>query len=241
LNIVNIIHAVIAAMTANASGLPINGVLNLLKTEIIYALEDSTMAIVVGVLALQGAFKEHLDVLENLASQTDVALSAKQVRNTMDMDGLDGLILPGGESTVMDRLMHTGGLHSSIKEWIQSDRPTFGTCAGLILMADHITGKDEPFLGGLGITVLRNAYGRQQESFTTNDVGVKGEDRCVGVFIRAPAIGAVDTADIVATHNGAVVGVQHGNLLGLAFHPELADDLRWHKKFIKMIQEFKRQ
>lgn len=199
------------------------------------------MTIVVGVLALQGAFQEHLDALANLASKHGVALSAKLVKSIKDLDGLDGLILPGGESTVMDRLMHTNGLHSGIKEWIRSDRPTFGTCAGLILMADQIVGKDNPLLGGLGIVVKRNAYGRQQESFTTNDVGINGEDHCVGVFIRAPAITAVDTAEIVATYNGSVVGVQHGHLLGLAFHPELTYDLRWHKKFINMIREFKQQ
>lgn len=198
------------------------------------------MAVVVGVLALQGAFKEHVDALNSL-NKDGMHVDAMMVRSTDDMIDIDGLIIPGGESTVMHRLMHTSGLHSCIKDWISCDRPTFGTCAGLILMADRIEGKDGPLVGGLGVTVKRNAYGRQQESFTTHDVQLESGSKCTGVFIRAPAITSAGKTDPVANFNSSIVGVQQGNLLGLAFHPELTEDLHWHKLFIKMVSEFKKQ
>lgn len=199
------------------------------------------MSIVVGILALQGAFKEHVDALHRLNVQGSANLKVKLVKDPNDLIGIDGLILPGGESTVMHRLMHTSGLHSCIKDWISSDRPTFGTCAGLILMADRVAEKEGPLVGGLGVSVMRNAYGRQQESFTTHNVHVFGERGCTGMFIRAPSIVTVGKADIIATFNSAPVGVQQGNLVGLAFHPELTDDLYWHKQFINIIGDCKAQ
>lgn len=199
------------------------------------------MPIVVGVLALQGAFKEHVDALNSLDIQGSAAIKAKLVRDPNDLIGIDGLILPGGESTVMHKLLHTSGLHSPIKDWISSDRPTFGTCAGLILMADRIAGKDGPLLGGLRVTVMRNAYGRQLESFTTKQVQIDGKTQCTGMFIRAPSITAVGRAQIIARLNSTPVGVQQGNLVGLAFHPELTDNLFWHEQFISIIQDFKAQ
>jgi pyridoxal 5'-phosphate synthase pdxT subunit len=193
---------------------------------------------VVGVLALQGAFHEHAVMLRKLGA------AAVEVRKPEQLVGLDGLILPGGESTTMALIAERWGMVAPLRAWVQSGRPVWGTCAGMILLADRATGQKEggqTLLGGLHVTVNRNYFGRQTESFETELAApVLGEAPIHAVFIRAPAIVEVgpDVQVLARTagHNEEViVAVRQGPLLATAFHPELTPDLRWHRYFLDMI------
>lgn len=193
----------------------------------------------IGVLALQGAFLEHETMLRRL----DV--TPVQVRKPEQLAGLDGLIIPGGESTTMGLVAERWGLVAPLKAWVQSGKPTWGTCAGMILLAARATGQKaggQPLIGGLDVTVNRNYFGRQADSFETwLTVPVLGDPPIRAVFIRAPAI--VETGagvDVLATTTGragepVVVAVRQGPLLATAFHPELTDDLRWHAYFVSHV------
>lgn len=192
-------------------------------------------------LALQGAFIEHVDALARLKQEELFEVEASLVRCPDDLSDLDGLIIPGGESSVMTRLASINGLMEAIKNFVHvQSKPVFGTCAGLILLSDRVESRDEPIIGGLDVTVKRNAYGRQLESFRTDRVlntldGSLGE----GIFIRAPAIQSIHAdAQVVASLDGLPVGVKDSNnkIIGLAFHPELTKDLSWHRQFIWMIK-----
>jgi pyridoxal 5'-phosphate synthase pdxT subunit len=183
----------------------------------------------VGVLALQGAFREHVRVLESLGAR------AHEVRLPRDLVGLDGLIIPGGESTTMGKLMEEYGLTAPLRRFV-AERPVFGTCAGLIMLAARTTEGDQPLLAALDVTVRRNAFGRQVHSFeapvelTLSDGRV---DVVPGVFIRAPWVESwADTIEVVARFEGHVVGVRQGHLLGVAFHPELTADCSLHSYFL---------
>ena len=190
----------------------------------------------IGVLALQGAFLEHETMLRRL----DV--TPVQVRKPEQLAGLDGLIIPGGESTTMGLVAERWGLVAPLKAWVQRGQPTWGTCAGMILLAARASGQKaggQPLIGGLDVTVNRNYFGRQADSFETwLTVPVLGDPPIRAVFIRAPAI--VETGagvDVLATTAGragetVVVAVRQGPLLATAFHPELTDDLRWHAYFV---------
>jgi 5'-phosphate synthase pdxT subunit len=193
----------------------------------------------IGILALQGAFLEHETMLRRLGAAT------VQVRKPEQLAGLDGLIIPGGESTTMGLVAERWGLVAPLQAWVRSDKPAWGTCAGMILLAEHATGQKaggQPLLGGLGVTVNRNYFGRQHESFETFlSVPVLGEPPIRAVFIRAPAIMAVDAGvEILATVPGrgeaVIAAVRQSNLLATAFHPELTDDLRWHAYFLEMVE-----
>lgn len=187
--------------------------------------------IVIGVLALQGGFREHIEALERVAYK-DNPLKVIEVRNSHDLSICDGLILPGGESTVMFRLIQSGGLAKPLQSFTG---PLWGTCAGLILLS-----KD--FLGGLDVEVERNGFGRQirsRERLLVTPTGADG-GMGTGIFIRAPMITFTgkDVQIIACIHhdNGLVpVAVIQGNRLGTAFHPELGQDIHWHEKFIRMI------
>lgn len=188
----------------------------------------------VGVLALQGAFREHVQVLGSLGART------REVRLPRDLDGLDGLILPGGESTTIGKLMEEYRLTPALRGFI-AERPVFGTCAGLIMLASHTTEGDQPLLAAMDITVRRNAFGRQVHSFeapvelTLSDGGI---DVVPGVFIRAPWVEAWgDTAEVIARFEGHVVGVRQGHLLGVAFHPELTADQSLHAYFLEVVAD----
>lgn len=185
----------------------------------------------IGVLALQGAFEEHIKKLHELG------VEAYEIRQLRDLNERpDGLIIPGGESTVMSKLLDDLGMRSKVLEYATGGVPVFGTCAGLILMSKE-TG--DPRCTGLGLidcTAKRNAYGRQLGSFDTvekfGDLG-----KIPMVFIRAPYISRVgDGVDVLATVNEKIVAVRQGNFLVTAFHPELTDDLSVHKYFIDMIK-----
>lgn len=158
------------------------------------------------------------------------------VKYVRDLEGLDGLILPGGESTTLGKLMAKHGLDAAIKERAEAGLPVYGTCAGLILLARDIPGSEQPRLGLMDITVKRNAYGRQVDSFETDlDIPALGETPFRAVFIRAPYIEAVGPGvEVLAEHGGKIVAARQGRYLVSAFHPELTGDPRLHAYFLEM-------
>ena len=197
----------------------------------------------IGVLALQGAFREHILKLQALG------VDAPEIRLPEQLDDLDALIIPGGESTTMGKLAVAFGLLEPLRTFTK-DRPTWGTCAGLILLADRAARQKkggQPLIGGLDITVDRNFFGRQVDSFEADlDVPVLNEvarpedpeGPFHAIFIRAPAV--VETGPDVQViarlpENGPIVAVRQNHLLGTAFHPELSDDLRFHRYFVSMV------
>lgn len=194
----------------------------------------------VGVLALQGAVQEHIDMLNALNIN---GLSVRQVKLPEDMDGLDGLIIPGGESSVIGGLAADFGLVDAIQQSIQDDMPIFGTCAGLILLANKVD-DNEGIIGGLGISVIRNFYGPQINSTIkelTVDWQLSDKKQVKGAFIRAPGIVDMNTdlKVLARDSSGLAVGVQQGNIIGTTFHPELVNEDCFHKLLIKLIEEKK--
>ena len=188
----------------------------------------------IGVLALQGAFIEHEKMLQRLG------VEAVEVRLPRDLDGVDGVIIPGGESTTIGKLAVQYHLIEPLRELAKSGKPLWGTCAGLIFMAKDV-GRDQPLLGLMDVTVQRNAFGRQVDSFEANlsIKGVDGDKLFHAVFIRAPLIESVgDGVDVLARvekdDQEVIVAAQQGNLLVTSFHPELSNDDRFHRYFVKM-------
>ena len=186
----------------------------------------------IGLLALQGAFIEHASVLKQLG------VESKQIRKPAELKGLDGFIIPGGESTTMLNLANNYELIEPLRKMGLDGFPMMGTCAGMILLAKTVTNSDIQTLGLMDIKVMRNAFGRQPDSFET-DLAIKalGEKPFHSVFIRAPLIEeANDNVEILAKlDSGTIVAVRQNNLLGMSFHPELADDNRMHEYFLKMV------
>lgn len=184
----------------------------------------------IGILALQGAFVEHAAMLDRLGAEHF------EIRQRKDLDQpFQGLILPGGESTVMGKLLRDLGLFEPLAERIRGGLPVFGTCAGLILLAKAVDG-GVPCFATMDIYVKRNAYGRQLGSFYAEEE-VKGVGRVPMTFIRAPYIEAVSgDAEILAAVDGNIVAARQGNQLVTAFHPELCDDLSIHRYFLEMIK-----
>ncbi len=185
----------------------------------------------IGVLALQGDVREHRAVLERLGA--DVV----EVRRATDLDGLDGLVIPGGESTTIGRLARLYGLLDPLRKHIASGLPTFGTCAGMILLATDVEEGTQDQLGVLDATVRRNAWGTQNESFEA-DLAVAGlGDPVRAVFIRAPWITRVgDEVEVLATWADRPVMVRQGSVLAASFHPELTDDDRIHRMLLDLIE-----
>jgi 5'-phosphate synthase pdxT subunit len=189
----------------------------------------------VGVLALQGDFREHLAVLTALGAK------AVPVRRAEELERVSGLVIPGGESTVMDKLSRLFGLAEPLKAAIGSGLPVYGTCAGLIMLADrvHDAIDGQQTLGGLNVTVRRNAFGNQLDSFETDLVIPElGEPPVHAVFIRAPVVEEVgdNVTVLAAVGDGRIVAVEQGNLLGTAFHPEVTDDFRFHDYFLSKVR-----
>lgn len=185
----------------------------------------------VGVLALQGAFIEHEKKLRELGAET------AEVRLPSDLDTLDGLIMPGGESTTIGKLAVQYGLIEPLRQFAQS-KPTWGTCAGMIFLAKDIGIDRQPILGLMDITVNRNAFGRQVDSFEVDlPIPALGDEPFHAVFIRAPVVTRVgQNVDVLATlEDGRIVAAQSGHLLATAFHPELTDDNRLHQHFLNFI------
>ena len=195
----------------------------------------------VGVLALQGAFREHRRMLESLG------VSVQEVRLPADLNGLSGLVIPGGESTTMGKLMLDYGLREPIRDFHAAGGAIFGTCAGAILLSRTVLGAppqfgSQPSLELMALVVQRNAFGRQVDSFQT-DLEVSGLDTPFpAMFIRAPVIGSVgEGVEVLARHNGEggeqVVLARQGNLLASSFHPELTRDTRIHELFLTFIPQ----
>jgi 5'-phosphate synthase pdxT subunit len=188
----------------------------------------------VGVLALQGDFREHLSVLRSFGAV------ARPVRRPEELTGLGGLVIPGGESSVMDKLSRAFGLAAPLTAAIAGGMPVYGTCAGLIMLADRISDgiAGQRTLGGLDIEVRRNAFGSQIDSFEVDlDVAVLAGPPLHAVFIRAPVVERIgESVTALATlEDGRVVAVEQGNLLGTSFHPEMTDDHRFHEYFLDRV------
>lgn len=184
----------------------------------------------IGVLALQGAVKEHSKLIEQCGH---VALPIKRVD---ELEQIDGLILPGGESTAMRRLMDRYGFTEALRA---SDLPMFGTCAGLILLAENVVGLEEGHLGKLNITVERNSFGRQVDSFEV-ELDVEGiDEKATAIFIRAPHIVSADAgAEVLSRVDDKIVAVRSDRHMGISFHPELTDSTVFHQFFIDMVQKY---
>ena len=185
----------------------------------------------IGVLALQGAFREHLETL------AAIGVEGVRVREPADLEGVSGLILPGGESTTMRHLIERWGLRQPILDLAADGAPILGTCAGMIVLSRSIAGGEEPILPLLDVTVERNAFGRQLDSFETElSVPLLGETPVHAVFIRAPIIDHVgDDVEVLSRlDDGRIVAVRQRNALATAFHPELAGETRFHRLLTTM-------
>ncbi len=191
----------------------------------------------IGVLAMQGAFAEHIAMLHLLGIETI------PVRLPPDLKFLEGLIIPGGESTTIASLMSSYSIAGEVKRLAQAGLPIMGTCAGMILMSREVTDLDVEPLGLMDITVKRNAFGRQKESFETElCIPVLGEAPFRGIFIRAPLIESINGKTEILTRlaDGTIVAAREDNLLATAFHPELAGDPRFHQYFLEIIDEHRK-
>jgi 5'-phosphate synthase pdxT subunit len=191
-------------------------------------------AVTVGVLALQGAFESHQRRLSELGADT------VQVRTPAELARVDALVMPGGESTTMSKLLVTSGLFDAVGERIADGMPVFGTCAGMILLATEVLDgrPDQRSFGAIDITVLRNGYGRQVDSFEADlDIPSLGDGRPFhGVFIRAPKVVRVgEGVEVLAEHDGVPVLLSQAAVSVASFHPELADDQRLHARFLQRL------
>ena len=188
----------------------------------------------IGVLALQGAFREHLDTLES------IGVEGVRVREPADLADVSGLILPGGESTTMRQLIERWGLRQPILDLADSGAPLFGTCAGMIVLSRQIVGNEQPILPLLDVTVERNAFGRQLDSFESDvAVPILGDRPVHAVFIRAPVIESTGAdVDVLARlDDDRIVAVRQRNIIATAFHPELAGETRFHRLVATMAAE----
>ncbi len=190
----------------------------------------------IGVLALQGDFAEHIDIFQRLG------IAAQEVRHPQELASLDGLVIPGGESTTVARLISEFALLEPLRERVQNGFPIWGTCAGMIVLAQRASGLEWPTLDALAIAVRRNAFGRQVDSFETDlAVPALGQQAFHAIFIRAPIVEEVgDGVEVLAKlDNGNAVAVRQANALATAFHPELTEDDRFHRYFIDMVRRHK--
>ncbi len=186
----------------------------------------------IGVLALQGDFREHAEILKSLG------VEPVEVRTIEDLDGLAGIIVPGGESTAIGNLMVSSGLLDALRSYFNKGGPVWGTCAGMVLAASAATGARQPLLGLMNALVERNGFGRQVYSFE-KDLDVKGfDDPFTGVFIRAPFFEDVGPGvEVLSEIDGRVVAARGENILVTAFHPELTNDVRFHEYFLREVCE----
>jgi len=187
----------------------------------------------IGVLAAQGAFAEHITILSRLS------VEAVPVRLPEELKGVDGLIIPGGESTAVGRLIEAYGLIDTIKSMAKDRMALFGTCTGMILMSSNASNNGVVPMGLMDVKVKRNAFGRQRESFETElTIPALGKDPFPAIFIRAPIIEeAGEGVEVLAKlGNGTIVAARQGKMLAAAFHPELTDDLRFHQYFLDIVK-----
>ena len=188
--------------------------------------------ITVGVLALQGAIAEHINCLKKLP-----AVTVREVKTLADLNSIDGLILPGGESTAMGKILNYFNLLEPIAQKIKDGLPVWGTCAGMILLAKNISNQAETYFATMDITVKRNAYGSQLDSFQTDINLPEISNKPIPlIFIRAPYIEvAQELVEVLAKIDNNIVAAKQDNMLVTSFHPELTQDLSWHKYFCNMI------
>ncbi|MEX2971377.1 pyridoxal 5'-phosphate synthase glutaminase subunit PdxT [Streptomyces sioyaensis] len=188
----------------------------------------------IGVLALQGDVREHLKALADAGAQ------ARPVRRAEELAAIDGLVIPGGESTTMSKLAVVFGMLEPLRAFVRAGKPVYGTCAGMIMVADKLLDArdDQETFGGIDMIVRRNAFGRQNESFEAaiDVAGIPGGP-VEGVFIRAPWVESVGgEVEVLATYDGHTVAVRQGNVLATSFHPELTGDHRVHALFVDMVR-----
>lgn len=210
----------------------------ILLTRYTFLVEQNEAPLQIGILALQGDYDAHRRLLDGLGAQTTL------VRRRSDLEGLDGLLIPGGESTVMSRLCERYDLAEPLQDKIGSGLPVFGTCAGLIFLARDIEGASKNFLqttlGVLDVKVARNAYGAQIDSFETDLPVPELEENVRAVFIRAPQIKEVGAnVEVLATHEGMPVLVRQGEIVALSFHPEIAGEARIHQLWLDGLRRAK--
>ena len=196
----------------------------------------------VGIVGMQGDVEEHIASVKHTFRDMGLAGGIRWIKSTEDIVSIDGLIIPGGESTVIGNILLSRQMLQPIKDLLYEGLPVFGTCAGLIILAkksyDKVVGeKDQPKLDIMNITIERNSFGRQKESFETDlEIQPLGNEKFKGVFIRAPSIIEVGSnVQILSKLNGLAVAVQEGNMIGTTFNPELIDDIRLHKYFLTLI------
>ena len=184
----------------------------------------------IGVLALQGDVREHVEILKKLG------VEPVEVRDVADLEGLHGLIVPGGESTAIGKMMAESGLLDGVRSFFYKGGPVWGTCAGMVLAASATTGPRQPLLGLMNALVERNGFGRQVHSFE-KELEIEGfEEPFVGVFIRAPFFEDVGPGvEVLSEINGRIVAAKGENILVTAFHPELTEDLRFHEYFLREV------
>ncbi|KAJ3033080.1 hypothetical protein HDV00_006812 [Rhizophlyctis rosea] len=209
----------------------------------------------IGVLALQGAFTEHIHLLRRLTDDVEEVIQVK-TKQQLEESNLDALILPGGESTTMALIAERNGLMEPLRGWVRAGRPVWGTCAGMILLsntAHRIKQNGQALVGGLAVTVKRNAFGAQVNSFVADlPVPALGATPFPAVFIRAPIIESLDdpaievlarvkSAEADDGGEGSIVAVRQGHLLATAFHPELTSDDRFHRYYLEMVKELRAQ
>ncbi len=198
----------------------------------------------IGVLGVQGDIEEHQSALKLAFKRMKPDGSVTWVKTTQQAENVHGLIVPGGESTAIGRLTENNAVLHTLQNRVEKGLPTFGTCAGLIMLANKaydriVEGTKQPLLGGLDVTVERNAFGRQRESFEADlSIPALGQDRFRGVFIRSPVVKQVGPkVEILSRFNEKIVAVRQGNILGTSFHPELSGDTRFHEYFIDLVSK----
>jgi 5'-phosphate synthase pdxT subunit len=203
------------------------------------------MTLKLGVLAIQGDVAENMSSLVNSVSELNQDATVNVVKTPKEIAELDGLIIPGGESTTIGQLSLVNGSLKQIKEKVESGMPVLGICAGMVLLAnnasDKVVGKTEqPLFDFLDIKLERNSFGRQRQSFEANvSMDSIGISNYPGVFIRAPAISSAGDVEVLAKFNDKVVAIKKGNIVGTSFHPELTEDLAVHKYFVNLVKESK--
>lgn len=203
------------------------------------------MTLKLGVLAIQGDVAENVSSLEDSVSELSQDATVHVVKTPQEIAELDGLIIPGGESTTIGQLSLVNGSLKEIKQKVESGMPVLGICAGMVLLAnnarDKVVGKTgQPLFDFLDIELERNSFGRQRESFEANisldPIGIPNYN---GVFIRAPAISSAGDVEVLAKFNEKIVAIKKGNIIGTSFHPELTEDLAVHKYFVNLVKDSK--
>lgn len=197
----------------------------------------------IGVIGLQGAVSEHIEAVSRAMHRMGVKGNTIWVDGPKQLENIDGVIIPGGESTTIGKLMQLTETFDRVKKLAESGLPILGTCAGLVVLAkrgdEQVSKTKQPLLGLMDIAVIRNAFGRQRESFEVDlHIPILGKEPFRGIFIRAPAVKEIwGDAKVIAEFMGKIVGVKQKNIIGVAFHPELTHDTRLHEYFLRMCQK----